>query len=137
MIVAGIGCRKGATAAPIVQLVRQAVEGYGLSMADLGLITTGEAKRHEPGIVEAASLLGVPLLILDDDRLRAAAAACLTSSAASMEVAGVPSLSEASAIAGAGADGRLLGPRVAGDGVTCALGMTSWSLLAGKVGAPA
>lgn len=135
MIVAGIGCRKGATAAQIVELVRQAIERYGLSMADLGLVTTGEMKRHEPGIVEAASLLGVPVLVLDDGRLRAAAAACLTSSAASMEAAGVPSLSEASAMAGAGAGGRLLGPRAARDGVACALGITAWSEVTPKAGA--
>lgn len=134
MIVAGIGCRSGATAARIVGLVRLAIEHHGLSPADLGLLTTGEIKRNESGIAEAANLLNVPLLILDDARLRAVAAACLTSSAASMKAAGVPSLSEAAAIAGAGASGKLLGPRLAGDGVTCALSATSWSRLARNAG---
>jgi cobalamin biosynthesis protein CbiG len=34
-----------------------------LSPADLGLLTTGEIKRNESGIAEAANLLNVPLLI--------------------------------------------------------------------------
>ena len=71
MIVAGIGCRKGATAEQIVAIVRQAVEHHGFALADLGLLTTGEIKRHEPGIAEAAGMLGVPLLVLDEGRLRA------------------------------------------------------------------
>jgi len=134
MIVAGIGCRKGATAEQIVAVIRQALEQHGLAMTDIGLLATGEVKRHEPGISEAATRLGVPLLVLDDGRLRAAAPSCLTSSAASMEIAGVPSLSEAAAIAGAAGGGRLLGPRVSGDGVTCALGITAWSQVATATG---
>ncbi|MGE3366417.1 MAG: cobalamin biosynthesis protein [Rhizobiaceae bacterium] len=130
MIVAGIGCRKGATAEQIIAAVQRTVEHHGLALADVGLLATGEIKRHEAGISEAATMLGVPLLILDNGRLRAAAPGCLTSSAASMETAGVPSLSEAAAIAGAASGGRLLGPRLAGNSVTCALGITAWSQVA-------
>ena len=125
VIVAGIGCRKGVAAEPIAALVRQAIARHGLDLGDLGLLATGEPKRGEPGISAAARSLGVPLLILDAERLRSAAAGCLTSSPASLEAAGVPSLSEAAAIAGAGAGGRLLGPRLASDGATCALGATA------------
>jgi cobalt-precorrin 5A hydrolase len=127
MIVAGVGCRKGATAEQIIAVVQQAIGQHGLALTDIGLLATGEIKRHENGISEAATKLGVPLLVLDDGRLRAAAPGCLTSSAASMEAAGVPSLSEAAAIAGAAGGGRLLGPRLIADGVTCALGITVWS----------
>jgi cobalt-precorrin 5A hydrolase len=135
MIVAGIGCKKRAAAEQIVSAVQRAIRDGGLDLADLGLLTTGEVKRDEAGIVEAATRLGVPLLILDNGRLRTAAPGCLTSSPASLEAAGVPSLSEAAAIAGAGANGRLLGPRLAGDGVTCALAVTSWSSSAKHAGA--
>jgi len=127
MIVAGIGCRKDATADQIVAAVRAALGQHGLAIIDLGLLVTGEIKRHEAGIAEAAKRFGVPLLILDEGRLRAAVPLCLTASAASQAIAGVPSLSEAAAIAGAGTGGRLLGPRLASEGVTCALGATRWS----------
>jgi len=132
MIVAGIGCRKGVTAEQVIAVVQQAIDRQGLALADVGLLATSEIKRHEAGIAEAATTLGVPLLILDDGRLRAAAPGCVTSSAASIEAAGVPSLSEAAAIAGAGGGGRLLGPRLAGDDVTCALAITAWSKVTPK-----
>lgn len=124
MIVAGIGCRKGATAESIVALVQAAFAEHGTSLSELGLIATGEIKRDEPGISQAARTLNIPLIVLDEGRLQNAAPQCLTTSAASLEAAGVPSLSEAAAIVGAGNGGRLLGPRIASDGVTCALAGT-------------
>lgn len=127
MIVAGVGCKKDVSATPIVALVRAAMERHGHSIAELGLLATGEIKRSEPGIVEAAGLLGVPLLIVDDNRLQAAASRCLTSSKTSQIATGLPSLSEACAIVAAGPGGRLLGPRLTGYGVTCAIGATAWS----------
>lgn len=127
MIVAGVGCRKGVEAQRIVDAVLQALRLGGLPENALGLLATGEVKRGEPGICEAATLLGVPLLVLDDGRLRAAASRCLTRSEASIEASGVPSLSEASAIVAAGPDGRLLGPRTILGDTTCALGVTAWS----------
>ncbi len=127
MIVAGVGCRKGTDAAQIADAVQAALTGHGLAASALGLLATGEVKRSEPGMAQAATLLGVPLLVIDDQRLRSAAARCLTASQVSIEASGVPSLSEASAIVAAGAEGRLLGPRIVHADVTCALGVTAWS----------
>lgn len=131
MIVAGIGCRKGAAAEQIIAAVHHALDSYGIEPATLGLLATGEVKRDEPGLTQAAAMLNVPLLILDAGRLKSAAPRCLTSSAASLEASGVPSLSEAAAIVAAGPNGRLLGPRFAHEAVTCALGVTAWSTIAG------
>jgi cobalt-precorrin 5A hydrolase len=133
MIVAGIGCRKGAAAEQIIAAVQEALDCYGMDTSALGLLATGEVKRDEPGLTQAAAMLNVPLLILDAGRLKGAAPRCLTSSAASLEASGVPSLSEAAAIVAAGPNGRLLGPRLALDTVTCALGATVWSTIAGGV----
>lgn len=102
-----------------------AVRRHGHEQSELGLLLTGEIKRHEPGILEASALLRVPLMILDDKRLQSVADRCLTASPISVATAGVPSLSEAAAMVGAGRNGSLLGPRISHDGVTCALAMTA------------
>lgn len=132
MIVAGIGCKRGSQSAEIVAAVHATLATFNLSKEDLGLIATGEIKRDEQGLAQAAGLLNLPLLILDQGRLDGAAEKCLTTSQASLDASGVPSLSEASAIVAAGPNGRLLGPRLALDGVTCALGVTAWSTISGQ-----
>lgn len=125
MIVAGIGCRKGATEAQVSAAVARALSEAGLIASEIGLLTTGEIKRDEVGIAAAARSLNILLMVIDDGRLRTAAARCPTQSSTSIAIAGVPSLSEAAALAGAGPGGRLLAPRIALDGVTCALAMTA------------
>lgn len=131
MIVAGIGCKNGVGADAVLAAIEAALREFGLKSSDLGLLATGDLKRDEPGLTGTAALLNLPLLIIDPDRLSAAAPRCLTRSEASLNATGVPSLAEAAAIVAAGPDGRLLGPRTALDGVTCALGITVWSAIQG------
>ena len=125
MIVAGIGCRKAVSGVQVAGAVHHALEQLATKPQALGLIATGSAKRDEPGIAEAAAMLSVPLLLLDNDQLVAAAGRCLTHSKASFKATGLPSLSEASAIAAAGPQGRLLGQRIVLGDVTCALATTA------------
>lgn len=124
MIVAGIGCQKGATGQQIAAAIRRSLSQYAAAEPDLGLILTGVIKGQEAGLREAASQFGVPFMIVDDGRLKSASDKCLTTSQASIDATGLPSLSEAAAIIGAGPGGRLLGPRIVVDGVTCALAAT-------------
>jgi cobalamin biosynthesis protein CbiG len=114
VIVAGIGCRRGATADAIVALVRRAEARAEPAEA----LAAPAFKRGEPGLHAAAARLGVPLLLVDDDAMQAAQPRCVTRSQAAERVTGLASVAEAAAI---GADGILLLPRVVGAGVTCAL----------------
>jgi cobalamin biosynthesis protein CbiG len=114
MIVAGIGCRRGVSAAAIVALVRRAE-----ALAEHAEALAAPAfKRGEPGLREAADNLGVPLLFVDDATMQAAQARCITRSAAAESATGLASVAEAAAI---GDGGVLVLPRLAEDGVTCAL----------------
>ncbi len=114
MIVAGIGCRRGATADAIVALVRCAEARAEPAQA----LAAPAFKRDEPSLHEAAARLGVPLLLVDDDAMQAAQARCVTRSQAAERATGLASVAEAAAI---GDGGVLLLPRLAGGGVTCAL----------------
>ena len=121
LMVAGIGCRSGATAAEVdaaLERVLQRDTRPGLSLA---MIATAARKTHEPGIVAVARSRGVPLLSISQAALEAVDSRTLTQSMHSLEAMNVGSVAEAAALAGAGPESRLLGPRVTIGPVTCAL----------------
>ena len=110
MTVAGIGCRRGCTADDIVAVVR--------SLGGAEVLVAPEWKRDEPGLREAATLLGVPLRFVSRAELVAVQPLCLTRSSAALRAVGVASVAEAAALA---AGGRLLRPRVVRGMATAAL----------------
>lgn len=121
MMVAGIGCRKGAAYEDILSAIETALEAHGLAVTALTALATASLKRDEPGILSAARRLDLPLLVVDDAALSAVATRTLSHSRASQEAAGAPSVSEASALAAAGTDATLLGPRTIVGPATCAI----------------
>lgn len=121
MIVAGIGSQKGVAPEAVLAAVDAALGTYGRARADLSGLYSSAPKIAEPGIVAAAHALGIGCHAVAEDALKQADARTLTSSSPSMAATGLASLSEAAALAGAGPDGRLLGPRIALGSVTCAL----------------
>jgi cobalt-precorrin 5A hydrolase len=84
-------------------------------------LATAHFKRAEDAIVATGKALGLPLLLVDDAALRAVSLRALTRSKPSLAVSGTPSVSETTALAAAGQDAKLLGPRVAVGPVTCAI----------------
>ena len=124
MIVAGVGCRKGVRAADIEAAIAAAFDRAGIAASELRLIATSVAKGGEPGIVAAASAIGVPLALIPLGDLAAAGIRATTRSERVMALAGVPSVAEAAALAAGGPDARLIVPRIAVGPATCALAAT-------------
>jgi cobalt-precorrin 5A hydrolase len=124
MIVAGVGCRRGASAAAIETVIAAALERAGLAKTVLGVIAAPAAKSDEPGIAAAAAALGVPLVIVPQAELEGAGSRATTRSERVVALMGVPSVAEAAALAAGGAAARLLMPRVAIGPATCALATT-------------
>lgn len=121
MIAAGLGSRKDVTVDEVTAAIRACAESHRVALTDIRFLATGERKATESAFAEAAIRLGVPLQILGDEALADAAPRTITQSERSLAAAAVPSLSEASALAAAGPDSRLLGPRTVLGPVTCAL----------------
>lgn len=119
----GLGCRAGVDGATIAALVRRALAETGAPEGALQLFTLA-AKGEEPGLVAAARLLAAPLTTLPLGALQSQAARVLTRSEAVQARFGIPAVAEAAALAGAGAGGRLLGPRLAEGGATCAVAVS-------------
>jgi len=124
MIVAGIGCRKGASQADVEAAIDDALTQAKQGREALRLIATSDGKASEPGIVAAAEARGVPLVRVTPADLEAAGSRTQSSSPRVKELFGVPSVAEAAALAAAGPKARLILPRITLGPVTCALADT-------------
>jgi cobalt-precorrin 5A hydrolase len=124
MIVAGIGCKRGAAAGDVEAAIRAALANAGLAAAALDAIATMLGKNDEPGIATAAKTLGVRVIALEQSALEAASARTATRSARVLALTGVPSVAETAALAAAGADARLIAPRLVVGGAACALAVS-------------
>ncbi len=116
--VAGLGCRHGIAARAVIDLLEEASARARMRPA---LLAIPCFKRDEPGLFEAARVLALPVLRVTGAALRAEQPRCVSGSQRVADVVGVRSVAEACALAAAGPGGRLLLPRIARAGVTCAL----------------
>jgi cobalt-precorrin 5A hydrolase len=119
MIVAGIGCRKGASAAAISAAIADALARAGLDTLDL--VAAPESKGGEHGVAAAAAALGVPLVLVAKAALEAAGPRTKTRSERVLALLGIPSVAEAAALAAGGPAARLILPRITVGVATCAL----------------
>jgi cobalt-precorrin 5A hydrolase len=121
MIVAGIGCRRGASADAVLAAVHGALAQVGIGEARLDALATAADKRSETGIAAAAELLALRLLFISPTHMEAVSGRALTASARVEALKGVPSVAETAALAAAGRGARLLAARLAMPTVTCAI----------------
>ena len=68
-LVAGMGCRKGVPAAELEGLLSSTLDENGLALPCLSVIATADLKREEPGILELAARLGVPVRCFTTEEL--------------------------------------------------------------------
>lgn len=92
----GLGCRKGASMVTIKGAVRALFEEKGLSLASLWRCGSVEAKRGEPGLLQAAAELGKELIFFPAQELDAAGAPHF--SAKALQAVGTGSVAEAAAL---------------------------------------
>lgn len=124
MIVAGIGCRKGASQFEVEAAIDEAFAQAKRARETLRLIATSDGKAGEPGIVAAAEARGVPLMRVAPTDLESAGTRTQSSSPRVKALVGVPSVAEAAALAAGGPKARLILPRISVGPVTCALADT-------------
>ena len=124
MIVAGIGSRKGVSVEEVLAAIETALEAHGLAMTALSALATAPLKKDEAAISAAGRALNLPVVIADDRVLQLASPGARSRCDLSQARAGTPSVSEASALAVAGAGAKLLGPRTVLGPVTCAIAVS-------------
>ncbi|MFD7611732.1 cobalamin biosynthesis protein [Streptomyces sp. NPDC059828] len=62
-LVVGVGARRGAPAAEVLELIRTALREAAHGPGSVVALATVDAKADEPGIVAAAATLGVPVRV--------------------------------------------------------------------------
>ncbi|MFD0135153.1 precorrin-3B C(17)-methyltransferase [Streptomyces sp. NPDC127159] len=105
-LVVGVGASKGSPVEEILELIEGALREAGLSVRSLAELATVDAKADEPGIVEAARRLGVPLVTYSSALL--AEVDVPNPSDAPLAAVGTPSVAEAAALV---RGGELLVPK--------------------------
>ncbi|HKU40906.1 MAG TPA: cobalamin biosynthesis protein [Polyangiales bacterium] len=120
MIAAGVGCTSGCAAGDIQRALVLSLSAAGRELGEVRALYAPDWKREHAGLREAAQLLGLPLCFVTRAGLEAEAPAAVSCSKHALDRAGVPSVAETAALAGA-RSGRLLGARTIFGGATCAL----------------
>lgn len=99
----GVGCRRGVSADEVVEAVDGVLERAGLARESVAALVTAEAKGDEPGLVEAARRLNLPLRVVAHEVLRRVPAGAVSPSAA-REHLGLPGVAEPAALVASGGD---------------------------------
>jgi len=118
-IAAGVGCRKGISAAAIIRAVENAFSKAGLALASLVCLATGEFKAEEEGLIRAAAHFKVSLRIFTGKEIEQQIGAGTISEFVKNQV-GVGAVAEPCARLGSGG-GPLLLEVQRGEGITVAL----------------
>ncbi|CAM5357414.1 precorrin-3B C(17)-methyltransferase [Streptomyces aurantiogriseus] len=105
-LVVGVGASRGAPVEEVLEVIEGALRDAGLSAASVAELATVDAKADEPGIVEAARRLGVPVVTHSAEEL--AAVEVPNPSDAPLAAVGTPSVAEAAALV---RGGELLVPK--------------------------
>ncbi|MFE0452126.1 precorrin-3B C(17)-methyltransferase [Streptomyces sp. NPDC058914] len=105
-LVVGVGASRGAPAGEVLDVIEGALRDAGLSVDSVAELATVDAKADEPGILAAASRLGVPVVTYSAEEL--AAVEVPNPSDAPLAAVGTPSVAEAAALV---RGGELLVPK--------------------------
>jgi cobalt-precorrin 5A hydrolase len=70
-LIIGIGCRRGCPAAAIIEAFHLGLESAGGALEQVRYLASADIKAHEPGLLEAARELSIPLRFIPSDEIRA------------------------------------------------------------------
>lgn len=99
VVVAGIGCRRDCPLVDLLALLEQVVAEAGITLNDLSALASSAHKRDEPGLLQLAEHLDLPLAFLPSEQLAGYHARLSRSSALALQITGSAGVAEASALA--------------------------------------
>jgi len=119
MLVAGMGCRRGVTRQELEDHLRQVLQAHRISLNSLSKIVSVDLKADEPGLLELAKTLNLPIKFYTRDQLDQVKTVPNPSLLVNKHI-GVKSVCEAAAMLATG-NAELLIPKAASRTVTLAL----------------
>ncbi len=130
----GIGCERGVAAEDLATFLFDVFKEQDLGKHAISCIATIDLKEDEAAIREMARLGKVPVRLFDAETLDEETPRVSDPSDYVFETVGTHSVSEASALAAAGADAELIVPKQKRRGMTCAVALSPSIIDAEKVG---
>ena len=125
---AGLGCRRGAPASELAGLLRDVMQSRNLPFAVLAGLSSIDLKRREPGLLQLADELGLPLHFFSAVHLASYAPRLSHRSAIAFQHSGCYGVAESCALALAeqigGSQAALRVERIVRDDMTLALAWT-------------
>jgi cobalt-precorrin 5A hydrolase len=123
-LVAGVGSRRGVSQKQVLNCFEDAVTVLNIPMDRLDVIATGEMKKDEDGIMEAAWTLGIPVEVVSVDALEIYTHPDLKPSLLVEKKFGVVGVAEPSALITAGDSSRLILSKTSKNGVSVAIAIS-------------
>lgn len=118
VVTAGVGCKRGVSAAEIVDAVEKTCTAAGIDARAVAVLASIHLKEDEPGLAEAAQQLGAGLVFYSAGQL---AVLDRPGSSFVLEKTGTPAVSEPAALLAAGEGAELAAPKTVHGRVTVAL----------------
>lgn len=122
---AGLGCRRGSSADALAALLRQTLQAHDLPLAALAGLASIDLKRNEPGLLQLAAELDLPLTFFSAVQLAPFAPRLSHRSAIAFAHSGCHGVAESSALAlaeqASGRPAQLRVSRIVQDDMTLAL----------------
>ncbi|MCA8879949.1 MAG: precorrin-3B C(17)-methyltransferase [Rhodobacteraceae bacterium] len=119
--VLGVGCARGTAPGELWDLAEAALTDADLAPGALAAVATLDLKADEPAVIDLAARLGVPLRLFDAAALDALTPRLATPSEVVFAEVGCHGVAEAAALAVAGAEGKLVLPKIRTARATCAI----------------
>ena len=98
-LVAGIGCRRGCSAESLLALIESSLKDHRLGVQAITALASIDLKSSEPGLVELAETLGLPLVVFSADELGRFERQLSHRSMAAFEATGCYGVAESAALA--------------------------------------
>ena len=130
----GVGCERGVAADELRDLVERTLAGAGLSARALAGVFSVDLKVDEPAVHSLAQALGLPARFFAPPALEALTPRLANPSATVFREVGCHGVSEAAALAAAGAEGTLRVPKTRSKRATCAIGEAPSPIDAARLG---
>lgn len=118
-LVVGVGCRRGESAERIQSAILEALKRCKGTPDQVRYLTSAELKKTEPGLLETAKNLGIPLRLISEKEIAASQISFSPSEVAERNL-NLPGVAEPAALL-AGRRTRLLLPRTVIEGCTVAI----------------
>lgn len=120
----GVGTERGASCAALIAHAEFVLAQHGLAKEAVALVASIDLKADEAAVHDLARHLGVPARFFSAERLNQEADRLANPSEIVLREVGCPGVSEGAALAAVGRAGDLLVPKIKGDRVTCAVGLS-------------